>query len=72
MTTILSTKGRVTIPREIRDKCNLRKGDRFLVLCSSTGDIMLRPIHRRTKNWLKCLRAMQGLEIKRIDKPIRN
>ncbi len=70
MTTTLSTNGRVVIPHEIRSKCGLRKGNVFVVLCSSTGEIVLRRVRHPRKSWLKALRAMQGLELHRTDEKL--
>ncbi|RJQ09530.1 MAG: AbrB/MazE/SpoVT family DNA-binding domain-containing protein [Bacillota bacterium] len=41
----LSGKGQLVIPSEIRNKYNLRKGDRFLVR-EEAGEIVLRPLER--------------------------
>jgi len=71
MTTTLSAKGQVVIPRDIRAKWGLKKGHDFVVLCSSTGEILLRPVRRPGKGWLKPLRAMHGLKLQRTDEPIR-
>jgi AbrB family looped-hinge helix DNA binding protein len=72
MTTTLSAKGQVVIPRDIRLRWGLKQGHDFIVLCSSTGEILLRPVKRPGKSWLKALRAMRGLELERIDEPIRD
>jgi AbrB family looped-hinge helix DNA binding protein len=72
MTTTLSAKGQVVIPRVIRAKWGLRQGHDFTVLCSSTGEILLRPVRRRGKGLLRSLRAMSGLELHRVDEPIRD
>ena len=72
MTTTLSAKGQVVIPRDIRAKWGLRQGHDFIVLCSSTGEILLRPIKRPGKSLVKALRAMRGLELERMDEPIRD
>ena len=72
MTTTLSAKGQVVIPRDIRVKWGLRQGHDFTVLCSSTGEILLRPVRRRGKGLLKSLRALRGLELRRADEPVRH
>jgi len=41
----LSGKGQLVIPSEIRNKYNLRKGDRFLVR-EEAGEIVLHPLER--------------------------
>ena len=72
MTTTLSAKGQVVIPSDIRNRLDLRAGDDFIVLCSANGEIMLRPIRKGRKSLVQALRAMQGLEIERLDEPIRD
>jgi AbrB family looped-hinge helix DNA binding protein len=71
MTTTLSAKGQVVIPSEVRTKLGLRQGDDFIVVCSSSGEIHLRPVRRRGKSLVKALRGLKGLELKRMDEPIR-
>ena len=70
MKTTLSTQGRIVIPRDVRVKCRLRKGNVFTVLCSSTGEIVLRPVRHPRKSWIKALRAMRGLELHRNDQKL--
>jgi AbrB family looped-hinge helix DNA binding protein len=72
MTTTLSTKGQVTIPRDIRVKWGLRPGQDFVVLCSSTREILLRPVQRPEKSLLKLLRTLRGLELHRVEQPKRS
>ena len=72
MTTTLSAKGQVVIPLNIRAKWGLKQGHDFIVLCSSTGEILLRPVKRPRKSWVKALRGMRGLKVERIDEPFRN
>jgi AbrB family looped-hinge helix DNA binding protein len=64
VTTTLSQKGQVVIPQEVRNKLRLRPGDDFIVLCSETGDILLRPIRRKNyKGLIKGLRVLRGLKL---------
>jgi AbrB family looped-hinge helix DNA binding protein len=73
MTTTLSAKGQIVIPQEVRAKLNLQPGDDFVVLYSSTGEILLRPIRfRRRKSLVKALQALHGLDLIRSDEPIRH
>ena len=71
MTTTLSAKGQVVIPHDIRAKWGLKQGHDFIVLCSSTGEILLRPVRRPGKSLVKSLRALRGLDLQRVDEPIR-
>ena len=64
MTTRLSARGLVFIPSEVRKQIGLREGDDLIILCSATGDILLRPVRRgRRKNLFEALRAFKGLKI---------
>ena len=64
------------IPQEVRNKLRLRPGDDFIVLCSETGDILLRPIRRRNgMGLIKGLRALRGLKLEERtswDEPVRD
>lgn len=42
-TTTLTSKGQVTIPKELREKLDLKKGDK-LVLVEENGNIILRKV----------------------------
>lgn len=42
-TTTLTSKGQVTIPKELREKLDLQKGDK-LVLVEENGNIILRKV----------------------------
>ncbi|MBV8101901.1 MAG: AbrB/MazE/SpoVT family DNA-binding domain-containing protein [Verrucomicrobia bacterium] len=72
MTTTLSAKGQIVIPQEVRAKLDLRPGDDFIVLYSNTGEILLRPVRRRSsKSLVDALQALHGLALARSDEPIR-
>ena len=72
MTTTLSAKGQVVIPGNVRAQLGLRQGDDFIVLVSSSREILLRPVRRRGQGLLKSLRALSGLELHRHDEPARD
>ena len=40
----LTTKGQVTIPKEIRDSLHLRNGDRIEIVVNDKGEAVIRPI----------------------------
>lgn len=43
----LTSKGQVTIPREIRDSLHLRTGDKVEFVVEEPGQALLRPITRK-------------------------
>lgn len=42
-TTTLTTKGQLTLPKDVRDRMNLRAGDRLEVFPQDDGTILLQP-----------------------------
>jgi AbrB family looped-hinge helix DNA binding protein len=45
--TTLTTKGQVTVPREIRDRLGLKSGDKMAFTMLSDGTVVMRPKTRR-------------------------
>jgi AbrB family looped-hinge helix DNA binding protein len=45
--TTLSSKGQVTVPREVRERLGLRAGDKIAWATLSNGTVVLRPKTRR-------------------------
>ena len=45
--TTMTTKGQVTVPREIRDRLGLKSGDKMVFTMLSDGTIVMRPKTRR-------------------------
>ena len=46
-TTTMTTKGQVTVPREIRDRLGLKPGDKMAFTMLSDGTVVMRPKTRR-------------------------
>jgi AbrB family looped-hinge helix DNA binding protein len=65
MTTTLSARGRIVIPRPFRAAHKLRPGTDFTILTRSNGDIILRPVKARPRHatLAKNLLALSGLAI---------
>jgi len=40
----LTTKGQVTIPKEVRDSLHLHSGDKIEILVKESGEAVIRPI----------------------------
>ena len=45
--TTMTTKGQVTVPREIRDRLGLKSGDKMTFTMLSDGTVVMRPKTRR-------------------------
>ena len=45
--TTLTTKGQVTVPREIRDRLGIKSGDKMAFTMLSDGTVVMRPKTRR-------------------------
>ena len=71
MTTTISSKGQVVIPRPVRERHNIRAGDDFLLFELSNGDILLRHTRAPKKSLAWHLRRLQGLSIERNREGVR-
>ncbi|HEX5222645.1 MAG TPA: AbrB/MazE/SpoVT family DNA-binding domain-containing protein [Verrucomicrobiae bacterium] len=71
MTTTISSKGQVVIPRPVRQRQKLRAGDDLLLLELSNGDILLRHVRKPKKSLLWHLRQLQGLQLNRQTESVR-
>ena len=47
-TSTLTSKGQVTIPKEIRDRLGLKEGDRLAIELDDQGQVVLRPEPRKS------------------------
>lgn len=48
--TTMTTKGQVTVPREVRDRLGLKSGDKMVFTMLSDGTVVMRPKTRRLAN----------------------
>jgi AbrB family looped-hinge helix DNA binding protein len=71
MTTTISSKGQVVIPRQVRERQEIRAGDDFLLFELSNGDILLRRSRPPKRSLAWHLRQMRGLELKRTPEVVR-
>ncbi|MFM2295283.1 MAG: Antidote-toxin recognition MazE, bacterial antitoxin [Verrucomicrobiota bacterium] len=71
MTTTISSKGQVVIPRPVRERHQLRAGDDLLLLELSNGDILLRHTRKPKHSLVWHLRQLHGLKLERSHHPVR-
>jgi len=63
VTTTISSKGQVVIPRPVRERQKINAGDDFLLFELSNGDILLRRARVPKKSLVWHLRRLRGLQI---------
>lgn len=71
MTTMISSKGQLVIPRQVRERQEIRPGDDFLLFELANGDILLRRAYPPKRSLVWHLRRLRGLELKRHWEPVR-
>lgn len=71
VTTTISSKGQLVIPRPVRERHKFRPGDDFLLFELSNGDILLRRIRRPKKSLAWHMRRLQGVKIEHNREPVR-
>jgi len=71
VTTTISSKGQVVIPRQIRERHKLRAGDDLLLFELSNGDILIRRAKKPRHSLVWHLRRLQGLDLKRNRETVR-
>ena len=71
MTSTISSKGQVVIPRPIRERHKFRAGDEFLLFELSNGDIMLRRVRPPKKSLAWHFRRLRGLTLERNRERVR-
>ena len=71
VTTTISSKGQVVIPRPIRERHKFRAGDDFLLFELSNGDIMLRRVRPPKQSLAWHFRRLRGLALERKRERVR-
>jgi AbrB family looped-hinge helix DNA binding protein len=71
VTTTISSKGQVVIPRPVRERHKLRAGDDLLLLELSNGDILLRHARKPRRSLAWHLKRLHGLDLKRNRERVR-
>jgi AbrB family looped-hinge helix DNA binding protein len=61
----------MVIPRQVRERLEIRAGEDFLLLELSNGDILLRRSRAPRRSLAWHLRQMRGLKLERNRQPVR-
>ena len=71
-TATLTTKGQVTIPKEVRDHLGLDTGDRLSFVVQDDGTVIVKPItrHVRDLGGLLQRQGQRSVSIKQMDESI--
>ena len=71
-TATLTTKGQITIPKEIRERLGLDTGDRLSFVVQEDGTVIVQPITRHVRELGGLLRrpAQRSLSIREMDEGI--
>jgi antitoxin PrlF len=72
-TSTLTSKGRVTIPKEIRDRLQLKTGSRLNFIFSESGKVILQPIQSdfRSVRGIVRLKKKRPVSVKEMNEAIR-
>ena len=62
-TSTVTSKGQITIPKEIREQLNLKTGNRLEFCVDRSGQVILKPRH-------KDIRALRGILRSRRRRPV--
>jgi len=70
----LTTKGQVTIPKEIRESLKLQTGDKIEIIATEKGEAIIRPISIKVDDIFCKLHnpARKAVSLEDIDDAIRN
>ena len=69
----LTTKGQVTIPKDIRDILRLRAGDKIEILVTAEGEALVRPITKKVDDVFGRLRKpeQKAVTLEEMDDAVR-
>ena len=62
----LTTKGQVTIPKEIREALNLRTGDKIEITATADGKAVIRPVSKKVDD-IFCKLYRSGIRSVSVD-----
>jgi len=69
----ITSKGQITIPKEVRDSLNISAGDKVDFFLTGDGEAILRPVTRSVDEAFGILshRAMKKVETENMDEELR-
>jgi len=69
----LTTKGQVTIPKEVRDLLKLHKGDKIEIIVTENGEALIRPVSKKVDDIYCKLRKpeQKAVSLEEIDNTIK-
>jgi AbrB family looped-hinge helix DNA binding protein len=63
----LSSKGQVTIPKEVRLRLRIRRGDEIDFVLGEAGDVTIRPVAGSARDVFGALRRKKGRRVTTLD-----
>jgi AbrB family looped-hinge helix DNA binding protein len=70
----MTSKGQITIPKNIRDSLNLNTGDKFEFILTQTNDVILRPVTKKVDDVFGLLaqyRKSEPISIEKMDELVK-
>lgn len=59
--TVVGERGQIVIPKEIRDRVNLKAGSRLLVIHHANGPVVLMPVEKMKKMITKMTKSLRSI-----------
>jgi AbrB family looped-hinge helix DNA binding protein len=69
-TATVTSKGQVTIPKDVRDALHLRQGTQIVFVVQPDGSVLLRPKTRDLKDMIGMLKAKRHVTIEEMNETI--
>ena len=69
----LTSKGQVTIPKEIRERLRLHSGDKIEIVATAEGEAVIRPLSKKVDDLFCRLhrRGQKAVSVDEIDEAVR-
>jgi antitoxin PrlF len=66
-TATVTSKGQVTIPKDVRDALNLRQGTQIIFVVQPDGSVLLRPKTKNLKDMVGMLKAKRHVTVEEMN-----